>query len=530
MIFQDRWYQTEAVDAIFAYFMNGNTGNPLVAAPTGTGKSVIIARLLQRIYAMWPNQRVILLTHVKELIAQNAEKLAKLWPLAPLGIYSAGLGEKDTVLPIIFGGIASVHGNVGLFGHRDLLLIDEAHLVSPDGNTMYQQVIEDLKKINPYLKIIGFTATDYRMGHGKLTDEGGIFTDVCYDITGVDAFNRLIAEGYLAPLIPRRTQLELDVSGVGMVNGDYAQGALQRAVDKQEITYAALQEACSYGQDRRSWLVFASGIEHAEHCAAMLESFGIPTTFVHSKVKEKERDRRIAALKRGEYRAMVGNNVFTTGFDHPPLDMIIDLQPTMSVVKHVQKYGRGTRISPETGKQNCLVLDFARNTRRLGPINDPIKPRRKGEGGGTAPVRICEDCGTYNHASARVCCYCGVAFKFEVKIVKNSGTDELIRSDIPVVEYYDVHKMICTKHNKFNGKAILKVSYYCGMFKFDEYVCLEHTGYASKQARDWWRQRHATEPPATVDEALQYIKDLRVPRRVKVWVNKQHPEILSYEW
>jgi DNA repair protein RadD len=528
MIFEDRWYQTEAVESIFSYFM-GSTGNPVVALPTGTGKSIVIGRFMQRVLRQWPKQRFLVLTHVKELVEQNAKKLAEMWPTAPIGIYSAGLGRRDTAMSITFGGVASVVNCVEAFGHRDLLLVDECHLISPKADTMYGEVISRLKAINPHLKVVGFTATAFRLGQGMII-EGGIFTDICYDLTGVEAFNRLIAEGFISPLIPKRTRTALDVSNVGMNNGEFAQGALQAAVDKDEITYAALREMVEFGSDRQSWLIFASGVEHAEHIADALTSFGIPAAAIHSKLKDGERDARLAAFKRGELRALSNNNVLTTGFDHPPVDLIGMLRPTMSPGLWVQMLGRGTRPSPATGKRNCLVLDFAGNTKRLGPINDPVIPKRKGPGTGEAPVRICEACGCYNHASARICINCGEEFTFQTKIIASAGTDELLRSDLPVVEYFDVQRVTYNRHQREGSFPVIKVSYFTGLQKFDEWVCLEHSGFPGKKARDWWRQRHADEPPATTDEALQYVARLRVPRRIRVWVNKKIPEVLSHEY
>lgn len=544
----NRWYQDEAEYAIFDYFQAGNIGNPVVGMPTGTGKSIVIANFVRRVFGYWPNQRIMMLTHVKELIEQNAEKLLSVWPTAPLGIYSAGLKSRDMILPIVFGGVQSVSKAIQKsverddgtpphlkhFGWRDLVIIDECHLLGPNEDTMYQYVIAELLKINPHLKVIGLTATPYRLKQGMITDDDGLFTDLCYDITGIDAFNRLIAEGYLSPLIPKRTNVEIDTSGVRMSAGDFNGKQLNEVAD--EITYDAVKEMVEQGQDRQSWLVFASGVENAEHVASMLQSFGIPAAASHSKLKPAENDARIKAFKSGELRALVNNNKLTTGFDHPPIDLIGMLRPTMSPGLWVQMLGRGTRPSPGTFKENCLVLDFAGNTRRLGPINDPVKPRKPGKGGGDAPVRICEVCGVYNHASARTCISCGSEFSFETKIFKTAGTEELLRSDAPVVEYFDVQKVIYNLHEKRNDQNVLtsppsiKVSYFCGFQMFNEWVCLEHNGLPGKRARDWWRQRHAEEPPVTTYEALRRVSELRVPNRIRVWTNKKYPEILSAEW
>ncbi len=527
-----RYYQENAVNSIFEYFQY-NDGNPVIAMPTGTGKAFVIAAFLQRVLGMWARQRIIILTHVKELVEQDYNELLKIWPNAPAGIYSAGLNRKDIMFPIIFGGVASVVNVVEAFGHRDLVIIDEAHLLSPKDDTMYQNIIARLKVISPYIKVIGLTATPFRLGQGLITDEG-LFTDICYDDCGYERFNQLVAEGFISPLVPKRTKFEIDVSNVGIVNGDFKKAELQFATDKQEITYAALQETLELAYNRRSCLIFSSGVEHAEHISEMLQSFGVPAAAVHSKMKPEERDARINAHKRGELWALVNNNVLTTGYNHKPIDLIVMLRATVSPGLWVQMLGRGTRPSPETNKENCLVLDFAGNTRRLGPINDPVKPRKKGKGGGEAPVRICESCGVYNHASSRFCCYCGMEFQFKTKFVANAFTDELIRSDAPVVEYFEVQRVLYhryTSSKNINSPPMIKVEYYSGIQRFVEYICPEHNkSYARKKYHDWWRQRHASEPPNTTEEALFLVSELRPPKRIRVWVNKQWPEVLSYEY
>ena len=543
MKLRPRPYQIEAVQGIYNYF-GSNTGNPIVAMPTGTGKSVVIAMFLESVYAHYHNQRVMILTHVKELIEQNHEKLMTLWPAAPAGIYSAGLNRKDLGRKITFGGIASVAKKAHQFGHIDLLLVDEAHLVSPNDETMYLTFINQLKQINPNLKVIGFTATPWRLGAGHLT-ESGLFTDVCFDNTSMEAFNKLISDGYLSPLIPKQTKQLLDTDGVHMRGGEFIQSELQNAVDKAEVTYGALKEALEQAHDRNHWLVFASGVEHAEHIVEMFQSFDVPAVAVHSKMSKETRDRAIAGFKAGDYRVAVNNNVLTTGFDFPGIDCIAGLRPTASTVLWVQMLGRGTRPVYAEGfdldtvegrlaaiangpKQNCLVLDFAGNTRRLGPINDPVIPRKKGQKGGEAPVKLCGVCGTYNHATVKHCVHCGTEFTFQVKFKATAASDELLRGDAPVVELFKVDHITYLQHEKAGRPPMVRVTYYCGLRSFSEYVCVEHEGFAQRKARHWWRERTAIPFPSTTAEALELAPRLKTATHLQVWVNKQYPEIMSH--
>lgn len=539
-----RSYQIEAVNSIFNYF-GSNSGNPIVAMPTATGKSVVIAMFLQSVFHHYPNQRVMVLTHVKELIQQNYEKLITLWPSAPAGVYSAGLKRKDLNRKITFGGIGSVAKRAPSFGHVDLVLIDEVHMVSPDEETLYRKFLDGLRLQNPNIKIIGLTATPWRLGTGHIVDNG-LFTDVCFDITDYASFNRLIEEGYLATLIPKRTELLLDVQGVHMRGDEFNATQLQAKVDKESVTHAALVETLNLAHDRKVWLVFASGVDHAIHISDMLNDMGVPAVAIHSKLSNEERDKAIAGYKSGKYRAAVNNNVLTTGFDYPQIDCIVVLRPTASTVLWVQMLGRGTRpyyadgfdLSTSEGrvqaiqnsvKQNCLVLDFAANTKRLGPINDPVIPRKKGEGGGEAPVKVCEVCGTYNHTSLRHCFNCGSEFTFAVKIKETAASDALLRTDkAPIVEVFKVDHITYSRHEKHGRPPMLKATYYCGLRAFTEYACIEHDGFAGRKARQWWRERSTSPFPASTEDALATANTLTAATHLRIWVNKQYPEILAH--
>lgn len=523
-----RWYQIEANDAIYQYFGTGGTGNPIVAMPTASGKSVVIAMFVKSVLSRWPNQRIIIATHVKELVEQNYNKMLDMWPEAPAGIYSAGLEQRDYIFPIIFGGIQSMVHAAAKFGHRDLLLVDEAHLISGKDTSQYAQFITALKTINPHLRIIGFSATPYRMGSGMLTD-GPIFTDVCYDLCSMENFNKLIDQGYLSTLIPKKTNIELNVSDVKIQQGDYVQHDLQTAVDKDAITTAACKEIIAQGQDRNAWLIFASGIQHAEHIAGCLQSYGVSCGICHSKMDGDKADGAIKAFRNGEIRAIVNFGKLTTGFDYSEIDMIAMLRPTISTVLWVQMLGRGTRVSPN--KQNCLVLDFAGNTKRLGPINDPVVPKKRGhKDGGTVPIKICDKCGVYNHTRATVCIGCGAAFEIQSKLVTKADTAELIRREAePIVEQLDVTKTIYSRHpGKGVNPPTMKVSYICGLRQFNEWVCFEHIGLAGRKARLWWLETMPGYPiPQKVDQALSMVTQLRSPRAVRVWLNKQYPEVMA---
>jgi DNA repair protein RadD len=565
---QYRPYQRYAIDQLFAYFQSGKKGNPVVVMPTGTGKSIVLAGFIKEVLSRYPGQRILKLTHVKELIEQNHKTLISVWPAAPAGIYSAGIGRKDVGYPITFAGIASAVRSPAKFGWVDLVLIDECHLVAPKQTTQYQTIVKELRKVNPNLKVIGLTATHYRLGQGLLTEgDNALFTDICVDMSRLHEFNWFIDEGFLVPLVPRSAHYTLDVSDVSIVSGDYNQQDLQRAVDRETVTEAALQEAIALGGGRKHWLVFASGVEHAMHVSDYLSKVGISSTYVHAKLSKTDRDQRLLDYKAGKYQVMVNNGILTTGFDFPSIDLIVMLRPTQSPGLWVQMLGRGTRpdyakgfdISTTEGrleairqsaKRDCLVLDFAGNTARLGPINDPVVPKSKLRMGcGSAPIRLCPECECYCHASLQRCPHCGFRFPRSVKFDVYAGTNALVakEEDTLTKEWFPVDRVEYELHSKPGRPDSMRVTYYSGLRRFREWVCFEHEGYPKHKAHDWFKRRadarvesyyplvyNNTE--ALMVELHDDIAAGRLPWKeaseILVWVKTgtQYPEILNYRF
>lgn len=549
-----RWYQDEAIGSIYNYFGNGGRGNPVIALPTGTGKTIVIAGFAESVLRTWPTQRIMVLTHVKELIEQNYNKFVEIWPTANVGINSAALGRRDFNASIIFGGIGSVANYAAEFGHIDLLIIDEAHRVNPKEGTQYHDFIQALKLKNPRLKVIGLSATIYRQGMGYITDDG-LFTDVIYDATTPAMFARFIAEGFLAPLFAKRTHFEIDASTVQIVKGEYNQKQLQSIDDivLSERVVEGLREFVYHGHSRRSWLLFGSGIDHCNSMAKVLKDWGYPVEAVTNKTPKKLRKEIFDAHKSGELRGMVSKEIATTGYDNPFIDTIGVFRPSRSTSLWVQMLGRGTRpvYAPgynineyhsrmsaiqAGGKEFCLVLDFAGNTKALGPIDDPVIPKKKNPTPGEMPVKICPQCDMYNPLTAPACIYCGCEFPKVEKITsKASELPVMSFAEPPNVELFNVDSVYYSKHAKKTPPS-LRIDYMCGLQRFTKYVALENPR-ARGLSIQFWKQ-HCTagiECPETVDQALQLTHTLATPARLRVWTNKTqngkvYPEILGMEF
>lgn len=518
-----RPYQQEAIDAIYAYFED-HKGNPLLVLPTAAGKALVIAAFTEGVLKQWPDQRIVIVTHSRELIAQNHGEMIGLWPEAPAGIYSAGLGRREADARILFAGIQSVHRRAAEIGHCDLVLIDEAHLIPTASATMYRRFLDELTAINPKLKVIGLTATPYRLESGMLHEgEGALFSDIAYEIS----VRELIDQGYLCPLISKQPKTKLSVAGVGSRGGEFIASELQAAVDKEGITRAAVSEIIAYGSDRKSWLAFCSGVYHARHVAEEFRSRGISCETIFGDTPKDERDRIIAAFKRQEIRALASMGVLTTGFNAPAVDLIAMLRPTKSAGLYVQMAGRGTRLAPD--KRNCLVLDFAGNVSRHGPI-DLVRPKKPGEAcDGAAPTKLCPECDAIVPSAVRACPECGYEFPREVvKIAPTASTLAILsgRRD----RWVEVTSVSYKKHTKEGSPPSLRVEYHCGLVIHKEWVCFEHQGYARLKAEGWWQRRSAAPLPVTVDEAISTSASLLRPSHIFVRSNGQFTEVSKHRF
>ena len=485
-----RDYQQRTIDQLYDWFNKTPTGNPCLVLPTGSGKSHIVAALCKDALQSWPKTTILMLTHVKELIVQNAEKMRLHWKGAPLGIYSAGIGKRQLGEPITFAGIQSVRNKAALLGHIDLVIVDECHLVSHKDEGGYRTLLNDLQAINPNLRVVGLTATPYRLGHGLITDKPALFNALIAPVS----IEELVKKGYLATLRSKLTAERLDVSGVHKRGGEYIEAELQAAVDNQDKNKAVVREVIRLAVDRKAWLFFCAGVKHAQHVCQELINQGVSAACVTGDTPKAERDRILNAFKGGWIRALTNANVLTTGFDYPDIDLIAMLRPTMSASLYVQMAGRGMR--PKSHTDHCLVLDFAGVVEMHGPITNVQPPKKGGSGEGEAPVKVCDECHEIVHISCMICPNCGHEFPppAEKKLV-------LRQDDIMGLEDMEmsVTDWNWRKHiSRASGNEMIALTYYGGLTDppITEYLPVLNQGFAGNKAmqllHDIARQSNAT--------------------------------------
>lgn len=521
-----RPYQRACVDALFTW-VSTHDGHPLLVIPTGGGKSLIIGTTVAEVRENAPAARALILAHRKELIQQNVRAVASVMPLGQIGVYSAGLKQREVSAPIIVAGIQSIARHPYDVGAFDVILIDEAHLVPTEDDTMYRKFITAAKTMNPNVRFVGLTATPYRLGHGMLhRGKGALFTEIAYDAS----VKELITDGFLCSLISKATLTQLDTTGVAMRGGEFVPGELERAVDIASTTRAAVAEMSDLFRDRNKWLVFCAGVSHAEHVADELRNKGIEAAAIHGELDSETRRRRLDDFKVGALRALTSMDVLTTGYDEPAIDAIALLRPTKSTGLYVQMVGRGFRLHPS--KTNTLVLDFAGNVSRHGPVDAiTVRDKASASGEGAIPTKVCPTCQSIEVAGVAKCTVCGFEFPKREAVIDATATLAPILSIEPKpTTWHEITEVEYHKHEKEGGTTSLRVEYFCGFrLASREWVCFEHEGFARDKAATWWVRRSGEPIPATVDEALLSTKDLLVPRRIATQPDGRWTRIVEYE-
>lgn len=391
-----RPYQQEAVRRVVVHF-RASDEPAVVVLPTGSGKSLVIAEL-----ARLARGRVLVLAHVRELVEQNHAKYLAYGLEAD--IFSAGLGRKESARQVVFGSVQSVVRHLSRFdasspeqGRFTLLVIDECHRVAPDKDASYRRVIEALRQANPQLKVLGLTATPYRLGQGFIYhrhhhgmvrgDDDCFFRDCVFE----QPLRLMVKQGYLAE--PRRVDAAVErydfsalVPGAG---GLFREEELNRVAAGNRATPGIVAEIVERAGSRQGMMLFAATVAHAEEVLGYLPA--AEAALITGETPSRERERIIAAFKARELKYLVNVAVLTTGFDAPHVDLIAILRPTESVSLYQQIVGRGLRLA--SGKRDCLILDYAGNPWDLyAPEVGSPRPASDAE-----PVQVeCPACGHAN--------------------------------------------------------------------------------------------------------------------------------------
>jgi len=391
-MYQLRPYQKEAVENALSYFRK-KRDPAVIVLPTGAGKSLVIAELTRI-----AKGRVLILAHVKELVEQNYKKYISYNLCA--GIFSAGLGKKEWSDKAIFGSIQSVaRAPRDFFKEFSLLIIDECHRVSDEGETQYQEVIQRLKELNPQICILGLTATPYRLGLGWIyeyshlgeikTEQERFFKTCVYDLP----VSFMIKNKYLT--LPVKVDIPVtcyDFSELSDKNRMYSLSEVEEILKNQKrLTPLIVKNIVDITEkfNRQGVMIFSATVKHAEEIVTYLPKE--ETRLVLGDTDLEERDQIIHDFKNKKFKYLVNVSVLTTGFDAPHVDVIAILRPTESNSLYQQIVGRGLRL--DAGKTDCFILDY---TGMGHDIYSPEISDKKNQKE-SVPVSIpCPKCGLHN--------------------------------------------------------------------------------------------------------------------------------------
>lgn len=499
-----RPYQRAAVQAVYRYLQD-HDDNPCVVIPTGGGKGPVMATICREAVLHW-NGRVLILAHVKELLEQTADKLRRVCPQVPCGLYSAGLQRRETEAPVIVAGIQSVYQRARELGRFDLILVDEAHAIAPEGDGMYRQFLAEARIVNPALRVVGLTATPFRLKTGPLCTPEHFLNSICFEV----GIKELISQGYLAPLVTKAGQVRIDLEGVHTRGGEFVAEEVEERMDVPALVAAACQEILAYTAERRACLIFASGLQHARHIQQVFsEQHGLECGFVSGDTPSAERSELLARFRgetasglftRPPLKYLCNYGVLTTGFDAPQIDCVVLLRATMSPGLFGQMVGRGFRTTH--GKTNCLVLDYGGNVLRHGPV-DALRITPRGDGTAPAPAKECPECHALLATGYGCCPQCGYVFPPPERLAHAGSASE---AGILTGQFHDTRYEVLdvgySVHHKRNAgpdtPRTLRVDYRLGLSHWQsEFVCLEHTGYARQKACAWWKRRSPDPVPDT---------------------------------
>ncbi len=503
-----RPYQQRAVEAIYEH-LRTRDDNPCAVLPTAAGKTPVIAHICRDAVNLWDG-RVLVIAHVKELLEQTVDKLMIMAPELALqiGVYSAGLGRRDTDHPILVAGIQSIYKRACDLGRFDLVIIDEAHMIptGSEGDGMYRQLVADMKVINPDMRVIGLTATPFRLKHGPICvpPPEGVLNHICYEVS----VKELIVDGYLSKLRTKAGVTKPDFQGLHVRGGEFIAGEAEDLMDDDALVRGACEEIVAQTQDRHAVLIFTTGVRHGRHVAETIASISNQTCgFVDADTPARERREVLTRFKQGDLKYLANVNVLTTGFDAPNVDCVALLRPTMSPGLYYQMVGRGFRLHP--GKADCLVLDYGGNVLRHGPV-DALQLTTDDRGDGEAPVKECPECHELVPAGCSTCPACGHTFP-----PRKTSNHEVQASDAAILSgeitetRYDVRQIFFSVHTKRDAPPeaprTMRVEYEVGFHQFQsEWICVEHPmgSFPWSKAQQWWQRRSSLPMPATAEEAV----------------------------
>jgi DNA repair protein RadD len=554
-----RPHQIKALDMIWRAL--GCDPNVLLSAACSAGKTFMFSKITKRFLGDRPAGRVLILLDMEVLVTQARDKLIEAVPELQLdiGIACASVSAfKDTSKRVTIASRQSLANILGSCEPFQLMIVDECHMMAmPKEEAVepvdqYAIIIQVLRDYNPKMRMLGVTATPFRLNDGYIygnknaSGSRPYFSEVHHRITVAE----LTAAGYLAPLVGVTAcpeDLVQQLGEIGMIGGEYNLGRLGALMEQGVHVGSAVEAWREHAIARKKTLAFCVTIEHAERLAEGFSAAGIPATAIHSRLTPLENHARMKDLEKGlESKVFCSVAKLTKGLDVIDIDCILMARPTKSTALYAQMLGRGQRIAP--GKTDCIVIDMVGNNAEHGTDLDKLKVTYKrgvGDEEGQMPTKECPKCACLLHPAVRVCPEC--QYEYPEKDFEELDKPHLVHSDYGVAEPIraKVQSMYVIDHlarrksgeKEEDRRTLLKIELSCyqdgyALTAIDVKIWLcfpddGYSGFAIEKGEAKWLEMCGTRPPRSAAEALDRQEEIKMPEEALIDVSGKWPELLQ---
>lgn len=506
MILRD--YQQECVNTIWNDMFTSN--RVLISLPTGSGKSVIFQKLIEKSIEKKPDIKIIILFNRVKLLKQIHERLSQYIP--GIGIYCSSLNRFDDT-NIIVASIQSMPHDKFF----NLIIFDETHNLN-DNEGKYIDFISSAMSKNENIKMVGFTATPFR-NDGYIFGEGKFWPKINY----TKSILYMINKGYLVRPVCLQPDYLIDTSKLRITAGEYNQSDISQITSDEEYAKEQVIDALNRSIGRKKTIWFCSNIKHCELVKKILLSFGEWAVSVHSNLDDdQQNDDLDLFMKNDEVKHLTFVSIVSEGFDYPPIDCVVLLRPTRSPVMMIQTIGRALR--PSEGKENALILDYAQVVKELGPLTNPVVKKQnktaKKEQEKKPTQKVCKNCRAIVPIKEKICPNCNVEFGQGTQS-GNLFADENADLLGETVKKIDVSWISIANHTSKSGNSCIKISYYSKDI-LQKPVC-EFIAHTFSKGKKMLQTRSA-------ELLIENGKATRIPKSITYIMDNGYPRIKSFEW
>jgi DNA repair protein RadD len=510
-IYPLRNYQHEAVTAIERWVEHRPDEHCYVKAPGGSGKSLMIAATAEFCYDK--GHRVIVLVRSEKLLTQNCAKFHDKYA-QHIGIYSASLNQYDLDKPITIATIQSIY-NKPIDASK--VICDETHNINPDdeGDTQYWKFFRALG--NP--QIIGFTASDYRLGSGLLK-----FGRKIYDIP----IDQLVKEKHIIPPTNKLVH-DPDVSKVQIIRHEYNEGELESIYLEPELLGKTIEVLQAYTTHLHSVVIFVQSRKHGKVLREAMADNGMESVFVDAETNKKELSKILTDFENLKIKYLINVGLLVEGWDCPSIDCVCIFLKTLSKAKFEQMGYRGTRPAPSLKKDSFLILDMGGNFYDHGELGSPYIETPKGETR-KHQGKICPNCEEFVKPKTMECPNCGYVFPpiESSKVTHDYEVDTQSNMVYSRLKTFEVTALTAKIVKSKSGNDMIRVDYFVESHKYKSiprwlFSLVETSKFLTENNKEMVSPLHTY----SLDDLCWHINQLPTPKTIQVDMSGKFPKVVK---